>query len=141
VDRVLEARPKEPHHPGRERRGGPKVAELADAAGLLYSPDPGSMKISTIGGNVAENSGGLRGTRDYVMGLARPGVIGLREFGPVGESVASPKALEINTEAFHPQPNLPFGQAQVARHWPCCPRTPRVQPRSSPLRPCTAKRI
>ena len=32
------------------------------------------MKISTIGGNVAENSGGLRGlkygvTRNYVMGL------------------------------------------------------------------------
>ena len=51
-----------------------KMAELADAAGLLYPPDPGSMKISTIGGNVAENSGGLRGlkygvTRDYVMGL------------------------------------------------------------------------
>jgi glycolate oxidase len=50
------------------------VAELADAAGLLYPPDPGSMKISTVGGNVAENSGGLRGlkygvTRDYVMGL------------------------------------------------------------------------
>jgi glycolate oxidase len=51
-----------------------KVTELADAAGLLYPPDPGSMKIPTIGGNVAENSGGLRGlkygvTRDYVMGL------------------------------------------------------------------------
>jgi glycolate oxidase len=51
-----------------------KVAELTDAAGLLYPPDPGSMKISTIGGNVAENSGGLRGlkygvTRNYVMGL------------------------------------------------------------------------
>jgi glycolate oxidase len=51
-----------------------KIAEIADAAGLLYPPDPGSMKISTIGGNVAENSGGLRGlkygvTRDYVMGL------------------------------------------------------------------------
>lgn len=50
------------------------VFELADAAGLLYPPDPGSMRISTIGGNVAENSGGLRGlkygiTRDYVMGL------------------------------------------------------------------------
>ena len=50
------------------------VSELADAAGLLYPPDPGSMKISTIGGNVAENSGGLRGlkygvTRDYVMGM------------------------------------------------------------------------
>jgi len=51
-----------------------KVSDLAEAAGLLYPPDPGSMKISTIGGNVAENSGGLRGlkygvTRDYVMGL------------------------------------------------------------------------
>jgi glycolate oxidase len=42
--------------------------------GLFYPPDPGSMKISTIGGNVANNSGGLRGlkygvTRDYVMGM------------------------------------------------------------------------
>ena len=50
------------------------ITELADAAGLLYPPDPGSIKISTIGGNVAENSGGLRGlkygvTRDYVMAL------------------------------------------------------------------------
>jgi glycolate oxidase len=51
-----------------------QVAEAANAAGLFYPPDPGSMKISTIGGNVAENSGGLRGlkygvTRNYVMGL------------------------------------------------------------------------
>ena len=50
------------------------VADAAGAAGLFYPPDPGSMKISTIGGNVAENSGGLRGlkygvTRNYVMGL------------------------------------------------------------------------
>jgi glycolate oxidase len=51
-----------------------QVADAALAAGLFYPPDPGSMKISTIGGNVAENSGGLRGlkygvTRNYVMGL------------------------------------------------------------------------
>ncbi len=50
------------------------IADAAIAAGLFYPPDPGSMKISTIGGNVAENSGGLRGlkygvTRNYVMGL------------------------------------------------------------------------
>lgn len=50
------------------------VDAAAQAHGLFYPPDPGSMKISTIGGNVAENSGGLRGlkygvTRDYVMGL------------------------------------------------------------------------
>ena len=51
-----------------------KIFEEADAVGLLYPPDPGSMKISTIGGNVAMNSGGLRGlkygvTKDYVMGF------------------------------------------------------------------------
>jgi glycolate oxidase len=51
-----------------------RIYDEADAAGLFYPPDPGSMKISTIGGNVAENSGGLRGlkygvTRDYVIGL------------------------------------------------------------------------
>jgi glycolate oxidase len=50
------------------------IYDAADSAGLFYPPDPGSLKISTIGGNVAENSGGLRGlkygvTRDYVMGL------------------------------------------------------------------------
>ena len=51
-----------------------RIFDTADAAGLFYPPDPGSMKISTIGGNVAENAGGLRGlkygvTRNYVMGL------------------------------------------------------------------------
>src|ERR1043166_3513033 len=51
-----------------------RIDEAAAAHGLFYPPDPGSMKVSTIGGNVAENSGGLRGlkygvTRDYVLGL------------------------------------------------------------------------
>jgi glycolate oxidase len=50
------------------------VTNAAEARGLFYPPDPGSMKISTIGGNINENSGGLRGlkygvTRDYVIGL------------------------------------------------------------------------
>ncbi len=50
------------------------VSDAAAAAGLFYPPDPGSMRISTLGGNVAENSGGLRGlkygvTRNYVMGM------------------------------------------------------------------------
>jgi glycolate oxidase len=50
------------------------IDEAAGKHGLFYPPDPGSRKISTIGGNVAENSGGLRGlkygvTRDYVLGL------------------------------------------------------------------------
>jgi glycolate oxidase len=51
-----------------------QIADAAGGVGLFYPPDPGSMRISTIGGNVAENSGGLRGlkygvTRNYVMGL------------------------------------------------------------------------
>lgn len=45
-----------------------------EALDLFYPPDPGSMKVCTLGGNVAENAGGLRGlkygvTRDYVLGL------------------------------------------------------------------------
>ncbi len=56
---------------------GVVTADLANAAlkeGLFYPPDPGSMNISTLGGNVAENAGGLRGlkygvTKDYLMGV------------------------------------------------------------------------
>jgi glycolate oxidase len=52
-----------------------RLFEAAMAQGLFYPPDPGSQAVSTLGGNVAENSGGLRGlkygvTRDYVMGLS-----------------------------------------------------------------------
>ena len=47
---------------------------LVESKGLFYPPDPASMKISTIGGNVAENSGGLRGlkygvTGDYLLSV------------------------------------------------------------------------
>jgi glycolate oxidase len=42
--------------------------------GLFYPPDPNSVELCTIGGNVAENAGGPRAlkygvTRDYVLGL------------------------------------------------------------------------
>lgn len=50
------------------------MIRAVEQKGLFYPPDPSSMKISTIGGNINENSGGLRGlkygvTRDYVLGL------------------------------------------------------------------------
>ncbi|MEV0568806.1 FAD-linked oxidase C-terminal domain-containing protein [Dactylosporangium sp. NPDC050588] len=46
----------------------------AAAHGLMYAPDPGSVAICTVGGNVATNAGGLRGakygvTRDSVLAL------------------------------------------------------------------------
>ncbi|MDQ7032420.1 MAG: FAD-linked oxidase C-terminal domain-containing protein [Desulfonauticus sp.] len=50
------------------------LAKEVEKYGLFYPPDPGSQKVSTMGGNVAENAGGLRGlkygvTGHYVMGL------------------------------------------------------------------------
>jgi len=53
------------------------TADLDRAAGrygLRYAPDPASVAISTIGGNIATNAGGLRCakygvTRDSVLGL------------------------------------------------------------------------
>ncbi|MDR1050304.1 MAG: FAD-binding protein [Deltaproteobacteria bacterium] len=56
---------------------GALTADFAGAAaaeGLFYPPDPGSQAVSTLGGNVALNAGGLRGlkygvTKDYLMGL------------------------------------------------------------------------
>ena len=51
--------------------------DLMDAAreyGLTYLPDPASYEESSLGGNIAENAGGLRCkrygvTRDYALGL------------------------------------------------------------------------
>lgn len=50
------------------------IHKAAEEKGLLYPPDPSSSHVSTIGGNLAENSGGPRGlkygvTKDYVIGL------------------------------------------------------------------------
>lgn len=56
---------------------GVVIADLNSAVskyGLIYPPDPGSMATATVGGSVAENSGGLRGlkygvTKHYIMGM------------------------------------------------------------------------
>lgn len=56
---------------------GVVYAELETALsryGFFFPPDPASGKVSTLGGNVATNAGGLKGakygtTRDYVLGL------------------------------------------------------------------------
>jgi len=50
------------------------VDKAASKYKLFYPPDPGSIKTSTIGGNIAENAGGLRGlkygvTKDYVNSM------------------------------------------------------------------------
>ncbi|WP_457576713.1 FAD-binding oxidoreductase [Desulfomarina sp.] len=50
------------------------IDPITASANLFYPPDPGSVSFSTIGGNIAENAGGLRGlkygvTKDYVKML------------------------------------------------------------------------
>ncbi|MHB1346761.1 MAG: FAD-binding oxidoreductase [Candidatus Humimicrobiaceae bacterium] len=51
-----------------------KVSKAVEHLNLFYPPDPGSLKTSTIGGNIAENAGGLKGlkygvTKDYINSL------------------------------------------------------------------------
>jgi glycolate oxidase len=51
-----------------------KLDRAAHRVGLRYAPDPASVEISTIGGNIATNAGGLRCakygvTADSVLGL------------------------------------------------------------------------
>lgn len=50
------------------------IMKAAERQGLFYPPDPASYDESTIGGNLAENAGGLRCkkfgvTKDYVLGV------------------------------------------------------------------------
>jgi glycolate oxidase len=50
------------------------LQKAVEARGFFYPPDPASLKVSTIGGNIAMGAGGPRGakygvTRDYVLGL------------------------------------------------------------------------
>ena len=50
------------------------LQKKVEKLGLFYPPDPASQTYSTVGGNVAENAGGMRAskygiTKDYVMAL------------------------------------------------------------------------
>lgn len=50
------------------------IQQEAEKLGLFYPPDPASLRVSTIGGSIAQSSGGPRGfkygtTKDYILGL------------------------------------------------------------------------
>ena len=61
-----------------------EIHKAAEAKGLMYPPDPSSSHVSTIGGNLAENSGGPRGLKD---GVTKDYVIGLEVITPQGEII------------------------------------------------------
>ena len=51
-----------------------QFADYVSQFGLIYPPDPASLKFSTLGGNLAECAGGLKGrkygvTKNYVLGV------------------------------------------------------------------------
>lgn len=66
---------------------GIRTIELQKAAaekGLLFAPDPASYKDSFIGGNIAENAGGMR-TPKY--GVTKHSVLGLEVVTATGEII------------------------------------------------------
>ncbi len=66
------------------------ISEAAEPYGLYYAPDPSSQIACTIGGNVAENSGGVHCLK---YGLTVHNVLRVRGFTIGGE------ALELGSEA------------------------------------------
>jgi len=60
------------------------ISEAAAAYGLYYAPDPSSQIACTIGGNVAENSGGVHCLK---YGLTLHNVLKVRGFTAAGEPV------------------------------------------------------
>ncbi len=66
---------------------GIRTIELQDAVlkkGLMFAPDPASYKDSFIGGNIAENAGGMR-TPKY--GVTKHHVLGLEVVTAIGEVI------------------------------------------------------
>jgi len=60
------------------------VQQAAAEVGLLFAPDPASYKDSFIGGNIAENAGGMR-TPKY--GVTKHHVLGLEIVTATGEVI------------------------------------------------------
>ncbi|MFS0577064.1 FAD-linked oxidase C-terminal domain-containing protein [Sporosarcina sp. 179-K 3D1 HS] len=61
-----------------------EIHEAAESVGLFYPPDPSSSHVSTIGGNISENSSGPKGLK---YGTTKEYVIGLEVVTPTGEII------------------------------------------------------
>jgi glycolate oxidase len=115
MDRILEIRPGD--LTARVQPGVVLARFQAEVErhGLFYPPDPNSVDLCFLGGNVAENAGGPRAlkygvTRDYVLGLevvlatgeilrlGRQTIKGVAGYDLVGLLVGSEGTLGIVTE-------------------------------------------
>ena len=115
LSRLTRIRSIDPVDGTAEVEAGVITADLDAAArthGLMYAPDPGSVGISTVGGNIATTAGGLRGakygvTRDAVLSvdvvladgslvrLGRPTIKGVTGYDLAGLVVGSEGTLGI----------------------------------------------
>ncbi len=134
MNRILEI---DTRHQTATVQPGVVTADLQKAVeekGLFYPPDPASVNFCTVGGNVAENAGGLRAvkygvTRDYVLGLEAVLADGrvLRSGGSAIKSVVgydlvrllvgSEGTLAVMTELTMRLRPLPEAQATVSAYF------------------------
>ncbi|PSL48456.1 glycolate oxidase [Salsuginibacillus halophilus] len=73
------------------------IHEAAAEYGLFYPPDPSSAHVSTIGGNILENSSGPKGLK---YGTTKEYVIGMNVVTPTGERVRTGGRTVKNVTGF-----------------------------------------
>jgi glycolate oxidase len=73
------------------------LQQAVEAEGLFYPPDPASYKESFIGGNIAENAGGIRSAK---YGVTKHYVLGLEVVTPTGEIIRAGGKTSKNVVGF-----------------------------------------
>src|SRR5919107_1789121 len=73
------------------------LQQAVEAEGLFYPPDPASYKTSYIGGNIAENAGGIRSAK---YGVTKHYVLGLEVVLPTGEIIRTGGLTSKNVVGF-----------------------------------------
>jgi glycolate oxidase len=73
------------------------LQQAVEELGLFYPPDPASYKSSYIGGNIAENAGGIRSAK---YGVTKHYVLGLEVVLPTGEVVRTGGLTSKNVVGF-----------------------------------------
>jgi glycolate oxidase len=73
------------------------LQQAVEARGLFYPPDPASYRDSYIGGNIAENAGGIRSAK---YGVTKHYVLGLEVVLPTGEIIRTGGRTSKNVVGF-----------------------------------------
>src|SRR5436305_6003825 len=73
------------------------LQQAVEQLGLFYPPDPASYKNSYIGGNIAENAGGIRSAK---YGVTKHYVLGLEVVLPTGEVIRTGGRTSKNVVGF-----------------------------------------